>query len=70
MFSGLESLKLEPHAELTVEEDVPPEMDFDDIPLDIDDLLDDVMADKSKGGSPENAIPLTPDEDGNVHIEL
>jgi len=50
---GLESLKLEPHPELPVEEEVPPEIDdmnFDDIPLDID--------------------SLSPDEDGNVHIEL
>jgi len=74
---SLESLKLEPHAELPVEEDVPPEMDGDDIPLDMDDLLKDMMNDKQdlmndkrKGGSPEDAIPLTPDEDGNVHIEL
>merc|ERR1711957_1056833 len=50
---GLESLKLEPHPELPVEEEVPPDIDdinLDDIPLDID--------------------SLSPDEDGNVHIEL
>lgn len=69
---GLESLALEPHPELPVEEDVPPDVDGDDI--DIDELvnmvnLDDVKA-KPKGTSPEDAIPLTPDEDGNVHIEL
>jgi len=55
---GVESLKLEPHPELPVEEEVPPEIDdfnlddinLDDIPLDID--------------------SLSPDEDGNMHIEL
>merc|ERR1712183_373447 len=38
---GLESLKLEPHPELPVTEEVPPDMDdidFDDIPLNIDPL--------------------------------
>lgn len=41
---GLESLKLEPHAELPVEEDVPPELDMDSI--DIDSLMEDVMGDE------------------------
>jgi heat shock protein 90kDa beta len=67
---GLESLALEPHPELPVEEDVPP--DVGDI--DIDELVNMVNLDdekpKPKGTSPEDAIPLTPDEDGNVHIEL
>jgi len=40
---GLESLKLEPHAELPIEEDVPPELDEDS--LDMDALMEDVMAD-------------------------
>jgi len=40
---GLESLKLEPHAELPVEEDVPPELDEES--LDMDALMEDVMAD-------------------------
>jgi len=41
---GLESLKLEPHPELPVEEEVPPDLDdvdLDDIPLDIDSLSGD-----------------------------
>merc|ERR1712224_249582 len=41
---GLESVTLEPHPELPVEEEVPPDlddMDLDDIPLDIDSMLDD-----------------------------
>eukprot|EP00537_Pseudo-nitzschia_pungens_P012072 CAMPEP_0172395850 /NCGR_PEP_ID=MMETSP1061-20121228/22096_1 /TAXON_ID=37318 /ORGANISM="Pseudo-nitzschia pungens, Strain cf. pungens" /LENGTH=815 /DNA_ID=CAMNT_0013127553 /DNA_START=67 /DNA_END=2514 /DNA_ORIENTATION=+ len=36
----LESLKLEAHAELPVEEDVPPELDLDDIPIDMDEFMD------------------------------
>lgn len=56
----LDSLKLEPHPELPVEEDVAPDMDdfnlddfnLDDIPMDI------------------NTDSLSPDEDGSVHIEL
>jgi len=43
---GLESLKLEPHPELPVEEDVPPEIDGDEMSLDMDDLMNDVMNDK------------------------
>lgn len=39
---GLESLKLEPHAELPVEEDVPPELDGEEIELDIDSLMADM----------------------------
>jgi len=46
---GLDSLKLEPHAELPVEEDVPPELDGDDISLDIDDLIAEAMNDKASG---------------------
>lgn len=41
---GLESLKLEPHAELPVEEDVPPSLDGEDS-LDMDALMDDFIAD-------------------------
>merc|ERR1719511_57679 len=37
---GLESLKLEPHPELPVEEEVPPDLD-EEIQLDIDEFLDD-----------------------------
>lgn len=72
---GLETLSLEPHPELPVEEDLPPDFDGDDI--DIDELVNMVNLDdekekpeKPKGSSPEDAIPLTPDENGNVHIEL
>lgn len=43
----IESLKLEPHPELPVEEDVPPEIDGDDIALDIDELMEGVMDDKN-----------------------
>lgn len=46
---GLESLKLEPHAELPVEEDVPPEFDGDDISIDMDELLAEAMADSGNG---------------------
>jgi heat shock protein beta len=66
---GLESLNLEPHPELPVEEEVPPDMDGEDIQLDMDLLLNDEN-DGLKGTSPDDAIPLTPDEDGNVHVEL
>jgi len=67
---GLESLNLVPHPELPVEEEVPPDVDGENI--DIDELVKmvDVDDDKPKGTSPEDAIPLTPDENGNVHIEL
>jgi heat shock protein beta len=70
---GLESLELEPHPELPVEEEIPPELDGD---MDMDELVNMVNMDdddgekKPKGTSPEDAIPLNPDEDGNVHIEL
>lgn len=53
---GLESLKLEPHPELPAEEDVPPELDGDDISLDIDDLIGDVMDDKPKDGSSNDEL--------------
>merc|ERR1712025_948237 len=43
---GLDSLKLEPHPELPVEEDVPPEIDGDEMSLDMDDLINDVMNDE------------------------
>jgi heat shock protein 90kDa beta len=67
---GLESLEIEPHPELPVEEDVPPDMDSDD--FDMDELVNMVNLDddKPKGTSPEDAIPLKPDENGNIHIEL
>lgn len=65
----LESMKLEPHPELPVEEEVPPDLDGEDIQLDMDDLLDD-LNDGPKGTSPDDAIPLTPDEEGNIHVEL
>eukprot|EP00536_Pseudo-nitzschia_multiseries_P007423 jgi/Psemu1/324747/estExt_fgenesh1_pg.C_1750023 len=42
---GLESLKLEEHAELPVEEDVPPELDMDDISFDMDELVDEFKSD-------------------------
>ena len=48
---GLESLKLEPHAEVPLEEEVPPELDGDDVTLDIDELVDEVMDDKPKDTS-------------------
>jgi heat shock protein beta len=65
---GLDSLKLEPHPELPVEEEVPPDADGEEELLNMVNLDDD--DDKPKGTSPEDAIPLTPDEDGNVRIEL
>jgi heat shock protein 90kDa beta len=67
---GLESLDLEPHPELPVEDDIPPDVDGDDI--DMDELVKMVNLNdkKQKGTSPEDAIPLTPDENGNIHIEL
>ena len=40
---GLESLKLQPHAEVPVEEDVPPELDGEEIELDIDSLMADEL---------------------------
>merc|ERR1712183_781763 len=43
---GLESMKLEPHPELPVEEEVPPDlddMDLDEIPLDIDSMSSDEL---------------------------
>jgi hypothetical protein len=61
---GLESMDLEPHPELPVEEEVPPDLD-DLVNMDIDD-----EEKKPKGSSPEDAIKIEPDEDGNVHIEL
>lgn len=74
---GLDSLKLEPHPELPLEEDVPPNMDdFDMDSFDMDELMNMVNmgdtdgAPPKRGTSPEDAIPLTPDEDGTVHIEL
>ena len=48
---GLESLILEPHAEVPLEEEVPPELDGDDVTLDIDELVDEVMDDKPKDTS-------------------
>eukprot|EP00529_Nitzschia_sp_RCC80_P017927 CAMPEP_0113452660 /NCGR_PEP_ID=MMETSP0014_2-20120614/6960_1 /TAXON_ID=2857 /ORGANISM="Nitzschia sp." /LENGTH=853 /DNA_ID=CAMNT_0000344037 /DNA_START=104 /DNA_END=2665 /DNA_ORIENTATION=- /assembly_acc=CAM_ASM_000159 len=83
---SLDSLSLEPHPELPVEDDVPPDMD--DLGFDMDGLnMDDIDMDElqnmmnamgggddgddgPKGTSPEDAIPLTPDEDGNIHMEL
>merc|ERR1712238_601452 len=50
---GLESLKLESHPELPAEEDFPPEIDGDDISLDMDDLMDDVMNDKNEPSGDE-----------------
>lgn len=81
---SLESLSLEPHPELPVGEDVPPDVgdmgfDMDDMDnLDMDDLMKMVDMDAlggddddgPKGTSPEDAIPIKPDGDGNVHIEL
>jgi len=46
---GLESLKLQPHAELPVEEDVPPEVGEEEISIDIDELLDEPVPDKGNG---------------------
>jgi len=51
---GLESMKLEPHPELPVEEDVPPQLDSD-ISLDIDDLIGDLKDEMTNGGS-ENEL--------------
>lgn len=80
---NLESLSLTPHPELPVEEDVPPDMDdfgIDMDSFDMDDLVNMVDMDGMggdvgendgpKGSSPEDAIPITPDEDGNIHVEL
>lgn len=39
---GLESLALEPHAELPLEEDVPPELDGEDVSIDMDELMEDM----------------------------
>jgi len=58
---GVESLALAPEPDLAVMEEEAPELDMD---IDLDD------AGPKKGSSPEDAIPLTPDEDGNLHIEL
>ncbi|KAL3919273.1 MAG: hypothetical protein SGILL_003836 [Bacillariaceae sp.] len=66
---GLESLKLEPHPELPVEEEVPPEVDDDEELLNMINMDGDDEK-KPKGTSPEDAIPITPDEDGNINIEL
>lgn len=55
---GVESMNLVPEPDLSVMEEEPPELDEDD------------LDDGPKGTSPEDAIPLTPDEDGNLHIEL
>lgn len=57
---GVESLALAPEPDLSVVEEEPPELDID---------FDDEDG-GPKGSSPEDAIPLTPDEDGNLHIEL
>jgi heat shock protein beta len=51
---GVESTELAPEPDLSVVEEEPPEVD-DDIRM---------------GTSPEDAIRLTPDDDGNLHIEL
>lgn len=67
---SLESLQLEPHPELPVEEDVAPDLDGEDIQIDMDEMFSDDENDGPMGSSPDNAIPLTPDEDGKVHIEL
>merc|ERR1712176_1583497 len=67
---GLESLKLEPHPELPLEEDVPPDLDDENIQIDMDEMFADDELDGPKGATPDDAIPLTPDEDGKVHIEL
>jgi len=48
---GLESMKLEPHAEVPVEEDVPPELDGNEIFMDLEDLMDEDLDNKPKGGS-------------------
>jgi len=53
---GLESLKLEPHPDLPAEEDVPPELDGDDISIDMDDLIRDVMDNKPKDGSSNDEL--------------
>eukprot|EP00339_Tiarina_fusa_P009077 CAMPEP_0117016320 /NCGR_PEP_ID=MMETSP0472-20121206/12882_1 /TAXON_ID=693140 ORGANISM="Tiarina fusus, Strain LIS" /NCGR_SAMPLE_ID=MMETSP0472 /ASSEMBLY_ACC=CAM_ASM_000603 /LENGTH=816 /DNA_ID=CAMNT_0004720335 /DNA_START=39 /DNA_END=2489 /DNA_ORIENTATION=+ len=50
---GVDSMELAPHPELPVEEEEPPELDLDE---------------KPKGTSPEDAIPLTPDEFGNIEL--
>lgn len=55
---GVESMELAPEPDLAVMEEEAPDVE--------DDLLDD----DPKGRSPEDAIPLVPDEDGNLHIEL
>lgn len=51
---GIESMDLAPEPDLSVEEEEPPEVD------DLDD--------GTKGTNPEDAIPLTPDEEGNVEL--
>lgn len=56
---GVKSMALAPEPDLSVQEEVPPELE--------EDFLDDELP---KGTSPEDAIPLSPDEDGNLHIEL
>ena len=54
---SLESLELEPHADIPVEEELPPDImdgiDLDDLPLDMDSMMDSMMSD-----------------DENVHTEL
>jgi heat shock protein beta len=52
---GVESTELAPEPELPVEEDEPPE-------------FEDIFDDEPKGSSPEDAIPLTPDEFGNIEL--
>jgi heat shock protein beta len=61
---GVESMALVPEPDLTVVEDEPPEL----MEMEMD--LDDDDDDGPKGTSPEDAIPLTPDADGNLNMEL
>jgi len=76
----VKSLGLEPEPDLSVmEEEAPEEDDFEfeefdepEAPEGADDEPEtpEEADDGPKGSSPEDAIPLTPDEDGNVHVEL
>ena len=54
---GVESMALAPEPDLSVMEEEAPD-------------LEDDLDNGPKGSSPEDAIPLTPDEDGNLNIEL
>lgn len=68
---GIESFSLLPEPDLpVVEEEAPDEEDFDFEFDEMDAAADGDASDGPKGASPEDAIPLTPDEDGNIKVEL